>query len=94
MKTTKPKQKVERVNEFYCCDKAHSHPEFIQHLTTEHGYVKGAQCHRSLVRALDCSDFHSNTYEWEIPCGDKTIKAQQVSSGPRERGDLMSMDDE
>lgn len=71
-----------------------SHPEFLNHITAEHGFVKGTQCRRSLVQALDGSEFYSNTFEWEIPCGDKTIKAQQVSAGPREKGDLMSMGDE
>lgn len=92
--STKTKRKIERVNEFHCCDKAYSHADFIAHITTAHGFVKGTQCRRSLVQALDGSDFYSNTFEWEIPCGDKTIKAQQVNAGPRERGDLMSMGDD
>lgn len=90
-KTTK--RKIERVNEFHCCEQVFSWPEFLAHITTVHGFVKGTQCRRSLVQALDGSDFYSNTYELEIPCGDKTIKVQQVSSGPREKGDLMSYDE-
>lgn len=86
------KLKVERVNNFYCCAKVLSHPEFIAHLTTVHGFAKGTGCRRSLVQALEGSDFYSNTFEWEIPCGNKTLKAQQVNSGPREKGDLMSME--
>jgi hypothetical protein len=78
------KTKVERVNEFHCCDQAMSHTDFIAHITTAHGFVKGTQCRRSLVQALDGAGFYSNVFEWEIPCGDKTVKAQQVSSGPRD----------
>jgi hypothetical protein len=76
-------RKAGHVNEFHCCDKPMSHSEFINHITTEHGFVKKTQCRRSLVQALDGADFYSNTFEWEIPCGDKTIKAIQVRSGPR-----------
>lgn len=77
------KQKAEQVNEFYCCDKAFSHKEFIAHISAEHGFVKGTQCQRSLVQAIDGTDFYSNTFEWSIPCGDKTVNAQQTNSGPR-----------
>lgn len=87
------RRKIERVNEFHCCDKAYSHAEFLTHITSEHGFVKGTQCRRSLVQALDGSDFYSNTFEWEIPCGENTIRVQQVSAGPRSRDDLMSMDE-
>lgn len=77
------KRKIERVNEFHCCDKVMSHPDFIAHITEAHGFVKGTKCRRLLVQALDGSDFYSNTFEWQIPCGETTIKAQQVSAGPR-----------
>jgi len=82
---------VERVNKFICCEKKFSHPEFIAHITTEHGFVKGMQCRRSLVTALDGSSFYWNTYEWEIPCPNKTLKVTQHSSGPRDKGDLLAM---
>lgn len=82
------KREIKRVNEFHCCEQTLSHADFIAHLTTAHGFVKGTQCRRSLVQALDGSDFYSNTSEWEIPCGDKTIKAQQVSAGPRGRDEM------
>lgn len=88
------KRKIERVNEFHCCEQTFAHPDFITHITTVHGFVKGTQICRSMIQALDGSDFYSNTFELEIPCGDKTIKAQQVSAGPRERGDLMNMEGE
>lgn len=91
---TKTKRIIERVNEFHCCGKAMSHADFIAHITEAHGFVKGTQCSRSLVQALDGSDFYSNTFEWSIPCGDKVIKAQQVNSGPRERHSMMSMGEE
>lgn len=90
----KTKRTVERVNEFHCCEKAYSYADFITHITVTHGFVKGNQCRRSLVQALDGSDFYSNTYELEIPCGEKTLKVTQVSSGPRKRGDLMSNEGE
>ena len=92
--SAKTKREIKRVNEFHCCDQAMSHADFIAHITTAHGFVKGTQCRRSLVQALDGSDFYLNTLEWEIPCGDKTIKVLQVSAGPRSKGDLMSMGDE
>jgi len=85
-KTTK--REIKRVNDFHCCEQTYSHADFIAHITTAHGFVKGTQCRRSLVQALDGSDFYSNTFEWEIPCGDKTIKAQQVSAGPRGRDEM------
>lgn len=81
-------------NEFHCCDKVFTHADFVAHLIADHGYVKGTGGTRSLVQALDGSSFYSNTYELKIPCGDKTITAQQVTSGPRGRGDLMSTEEE
>lgn len=81
------------VNEFHCCETRFEHPEFIAHLTSVHGFVKGTPCNRTLIQALDGSDFYSNTFQLEIPCGDKTIKAHQVSSGPRAKGDLMNMEE-
>lgn len=87
------KREIKSVNEFHCCDKVFSHGDFLHHLTADHGFVKGTQCRRSLVQALDGSDFYSNTFEWEIPCGEKTIKAHQVNGGPRAKGDLMAMDE-
>lgn len=84
------KREIKRVNEFHCCDKAMSHADFLVHLTSVHGFVKGTQCRRSLIQALDGSDFYSNIFEWKIPCGEKTIKVQQVSGGPRGKDDLMN----
>ena len=66
------------------------HSDFIEHLKAQHGYVKGTQAIRSLIQALDGSDWYSNIFEWEIPCGDTTVKAQEVSSGPRSRDDMMN----
>lgn len=77
------KRNIKPVNVFHCCETVMSHADFIAHITTVHGFVKGTKCRRSLVQALDGSDFYSNTFEWEMPCGDKTIKAQQINSGPR-----------
>lgn len=88
------KRKIEQVNEFHCCGEVFSQPDLVAHLTTAHGFVKGTQCRRSLVQALDGSDFYSNTFEWEIPCGDKTIKVQHVSAGPRGKRDMMNMEGE
>jgi len=90
----KKKEKIERVNEFHCCEQVFTHTDFIKHLYDAHGFVRGTQCARSLIQALDGSDFYSNIFEWSIPCGDKTVKAQQVSSGPRSKGDMMSDEDE
>lgn len=90
----KAKRIIQRINEFHCCDKVFSRPDFMVHLTNEHGFVKRTQCNRSLLQALDGSDFYSNTYQWEIQCGDKTIKVTEVDSGPRAKGDLLSMGEE
>lgn len=99
MKTKPKKKQVERVNEFHCCEQAFKHKEFVEHITTAHGFVKGTQCTRSLVQAIDGSGFYSNTFELAIPCGDAksgytTIKVTQVNSGPRERGGMWSEGDE
>lgn len=85
MKTKPKKKQVERVNEFHCCEQAFKHKEFVEHITTAHGFVKGTQCTRTMIQALDGADFFSNIFELTIPCGDATIKVQQVSSGPRGR---------
>ncbi len=82
----KTKRKVESINEFHCCEQVFQRPEFLAHLTSVHGFVKGTKCTRSVIQAIDGSDFYSNVMQWEIPCGDKTIKAQQVNSGPRAKG--------
>jgi len=91
----KKKRKIERVNEFHCCKEVFKHPEFIAHLTNVHGFTKGTQCSRSLVQAIDGSDFYSNIFEWQIPLPNGAhVKAQQVSSGPRGKNDLLAGDDE
>lgn len=81
----KTKRVIELIHEFHCCEKVFSTPEFKAHLIAEHGYVVGTKGNRSLQLALDGGDFYSNTFEWKIPCGDKIIKAIEVSSGPRKR---------
>ena len=77
------KPKVVETNEFCCCQEIFQKEAFIQHLETVHGFVRGTQCVRMLSTAVDGEGFYSNTYQWEIPCGDQRVKTTQCVSGPR-----------
>lgn len=94
--STKTKKPVERKRFYQCqtCKDApeQSHPEFVEHLKTVHGYVK-AQANRCLVQALDGSDWYSNVFEWTVPTPTGEVKALQVDSGPRHEHDSMRCED-
>lgn len=84
----KPKKSVPVTNEFHCCDQSFQHSDFIDHMISTHGYIKGTMCVRSLLAAVDCTTYYSNTYEWQVPCNGKTINVQQVCRGPRSRSSM------
>ncbi len=87
MKTEK--KPIERVHTFICCDKAMTKPELLAHIKEAHGFTEKTPCKRSMTMALDGSDFYHNSFEWSIPCGDKTIKVTEIDKGPRGSGDLL-----
>lgn len=86
------KQPVEQKRYYQCQTCANSpemsHPEFIEHLKTVHKYER-AQARRSLVQALDGSDWYSNVFEWTVPVPGGEVKALQCDSGPRHKHDSM-----
>lgn len=81
---------IEHRNIFYCCLKEFSVFEFKEHIAVEHGFQQGTVCKRTLSMAVDGSDFFSNSFDWEIPCGAETLKIRQVMSGPLGKHDLLS----
>ena len=85
MKTRKPKEpvKFESLWQCYTCvNTPTTHAEIMEHVKNFHGInLKGVKVQRSLIQALDGSDWYSNTYEYTIPNGDKEIKLLNTKSG-------------
>lgn len=94
----KQKQKIVRSVNWLCqaCKDSPdmNHAEMIEHLKTVHGFVPlGAKCRKSLIQAIDGSDFYSNVFEWTIPTPTGEVKAIQTDTGPRHAGDLLRFEE-
>lgn len=70
------------------------HPEMMDHLKTVHGFdAANTKVKKSLVQALDGSDWYSNVFEYTIPTPSGEVKALKSDSGPRHKHDPMRFED-